>query len=112
MSCSRTIRVWTVLAGVAVAAACGGGDSGGPTALPTVPDPDREILVELYNETYGPNWIYDDNWLTDAPLGEWHGVTTDAGGRVTLLYLNENDLSGPSSATSRTLRPWTSATTI
>ena len=44
MSCSRTIRVWTVLAGVAVAAACGGGDSGGPTAPPTV-DPPRATTV-------------------------------------------------------------------
>ena len=33
------IRVWTVLAVVALAAACGGGDSPSPTALPTVPDP-------------------------------------------------------------------------
>ena len=39
MSCSRTFRVWTVLVGVALAAACGGGDSPSPTALPTVPDP-------------------------------------------------------------------------
>ena len=39
MSCSRTFRVWTVLVGVALAAACGGGDSDSPTALPTVPDP-------------------------------------------------------------------------
>ena len=40
MSRDRSIiRVWTVLAVVALAAACGGGDSGGPTALPTVPDP-------------------------------------------------------------------------
>ena len=40
MSRDRSIiRVWTVLVGVTLAAACGGGDSGGPTALPTVPDP-------------------------------------------------------------------------
>ncbi len=46
MSCSRTFRVWTVLAGVAVAAACGGGDSGGPTAPPTV-DPPRATTVTV-----------------------------------------------------------------
>ena len=44
MSCSRTIRVWTVLVGVTLAAACGGGDSGGPTAPPTV-DPPRATTV-------------------------------------------------------------------
>ena len=54
----------------------------------------RDALVALYNATGGPNWTVNDNWLTDAPLGEWHGVTTDAEGRVTLLYLNENGLSG------------------
>ena len=33
---------------------------------------DREILVELYNATDGPNWKNDDNWLTDAP--QWHAL--------------------------------------
>ena len=55
----------------------------------------REALVALYNATDGPNWNANDNWLTDAPLGDWYGVTTDAGGRVTVLYLYDNGLSGP-----------------
>ena len=38
------MRVWTVLAGVAAASACGGGDSSGPTAPPTV-DPPRAVTV-------------------------------------------------------------------
>ena len=59
-----------------------------------VASPDREILVALYNATDGPNWIDSDNWLTDAPLSEWHGVVTDAQGRVTVIYLAFNDLSG------------------
>ena len=174
MSCSRTFRVWTVLVGVTLAAACGGGDSGGPTAPPTVPDPpratsvtvspttaeldvgetvqltavvrdqnsnvmagasvtwmsgagtvatvnasglvtgvaggtatitarsgsaqgtaeitvgpnpDRAALVALYEATDGPNWVNSDNWLTDAPLGNWYGVDTDRHGRVIRVSL-------------------------
>ena len=38
---------------------------------------DREALVALYKATNGPNWENNTNWLTDKPLGLWHGVTTD-----------------------------------
>ena len=55
---------------------------------------DREALVALYHATVGPNWINSANWLTDAPFGEWHGITTDDAGRVTELRLPENGLSG------------------
>ena len=68
---------------------------GTPTAPPTVPSPDREILVALYNATDGPNWGSADNWLTDAPLGSWYGVDVDTLGRVTELRLPVNELSGP-----------------
>ena len=56
---------------------------------------DREVLEALYDVTGGPNWGNRDNWRTDAPLGDWHGVQVDASGRVERLYLDENDLSGP-----------------
>ena len=36
----------------------------------------------------------NDNWLSDAPLGEWEGVYTNDDGRVTRLGLYANDLSG------------------
>ncbi|MYF61161.1 MAG: hypothetical protein F4179_05745, partial [Gammaproteobacteria bacterium] len=48
---------------------------------------DRVALVALYEATDGPNWIDNENWLTDAPLREWHGVDTDASGRVVRLRL-------------------------
>ncbi|MDE3256619.1 MAG: M66 family metalloprotease [Gemmatimonadota bacterium] len=51
---------------------------------------DRAALVALYNATDGPNWVDNTNWLTDAPLGEWYGVETDASGRVIKL-----DVRGP-----------------
>ena len=54
----------------------------------TSPATDREALVALYEATNGPNWVNNDNWLTDAPLGEWFGVDTDASGRVIRLNLS------------------------
>ena len=85
-----------------------------PTALPPTPTPsptatpvpfplppdvqspatDREALVRLYEATDGPNWTDNRNWLSDAPLREWYGVDTDSDGRVTLLYLIDNNLNG------------------
>ena len=56
---------------------------------------DRAVLVELYNSTDGANWINNENWLTDAPIHEWHGVTTDMNGRVSILELSGNNLTGP-----------------
>ena len=53
---------------------------GPPTPAPPV---DRAALVALYNATDGPNWTNNHNWLSEAPIGEWYGVTTDDDGRVT-----------------------------
>ncbi len=53
---------------------------------------DRAVLVALYEATDGPNWTNKENWLSDRPLGEWYGMTTDANGRVTRLELNDNNL--------------------
>ena len=55
---------------------------------------DSTALVALYEATDGDNWTDNTHWLSDRPLGEWHGVTTDADGRVTELNLKENQLSG------------------
>ena len=55
---------------------------------------ERDALVALYNATVGENWRNSANWLSDAPLGEWEGVTTDSDGRVTGVALAENRLSG------------------
>ena len=56
---------------------------------------DRATLVALYHATDGSNWRNNSNWLSDRPLGEWHGVITDGNGRVTGLNLRGNRLSGP-----------------
>ena len=85
--------------------ACGGSDepTDGPSSeraaarpplAETSPETDREALVALYNATNVENWENSDNWLSDAPIGEWHGVTSNSDGRVTLLNLSRNKLSG------------------
>ena len=51
------------------------------------PDGDRAALEALYRATDGPNWVDNTNWLSDAPLGDWYGVTVNAGGRVTRVEL-------------------------
>ena len=55
---------------------------------------DRAALVAFYNATGGANWSNNRKWLSNAPMGEWHGVTTDSDGRVTHLDLYRNQLTG------------------
>lgn len=54
---------------------------------------ERAALIALYGATDGPNWAENANWLSDTPVGEWHGVTTGSAGRVTELELGDNRLS-------------------
>ena len=70
--------------------------TGTPTGAASAGDAasDRPALVALYNATGGRNWRNNGNWLSNAPIGEWHGVTTDSDGRVTLLLLSFNQLTG------------------
>ena len=65
-----------------------------PPAASGSVETDREALVALYNSTDGENWPLNEKWLSDAPLGEWEGVTTDDDGRVTELSISRNGLSG------------------
>ena len=56
---------------------------------------DRAALVALYRAMNGREWVNSTNWLTDGPLNEWFGVTTDRStGRVTVLELGQNNLKG------------------
>ena len=68
---------------------------GGMSAPPqTSPETDRESLIALYHATDGPHWVINSNWLSDLPIGEWHGVTTNARGKLESLNLSFNQLSG------------------
>lgn len=55
---------------------------------------DREALEEIFAATGGDAWRRNGLWGSAAPLGRWHGVTTDSDGRVVRLDLSSNGLSG------------------
>ena len=64
--------------------------------------PDRFALGTFYEATGGPDWTHSTNWLTDAPLEEWHGITVlslpvyvmGPSGSVAGLNLFDNNLGG------------------
>ena len=75
------------------------------TTLPPGSEPlsgDAATLVAFYNATDGPNWSDNTNWLTDAPISDWSGVTASNivnGGAVgecvvRRLYISFDRLSG------------------
>lgn len=71
-----------------------------PKSLPeptdkVVRDSERRAMIEFYNALGGPDWIERDYWGSDRPVGEWHGVETDAEGRVVRLTIYDNNLTGP-----------------
>ena len=68
---------------------------GGPIVDAVLADaPDLPPLVALYNATNGEDWVDNGNWVSNSPLGAWHGVDTEPGGRVRILDLEENKLAG------------------
>ena len=105
----KTLTTLTVLALLlTVIVACAGEQAadGQPTPYPTnapglqsspqslVSESDRQVLEDLYHVTSGKNWRFTENWLSDAPLNSWYGVETDVNGRVIILDMNANSLSG------------------
>ena len=66
----------------------------GSTCAPQDSQGDKAVLASLYSATGGANWENNSNWLSTRPIRAWYGVTNDANGRVTGLYLWENQLSG------------------
>ena len=81
--CLRIVAVVALWAGLAAGAAAQG------TAAT-----DRVALEALYDATGGPGWTDNTNWKSSAPLGDWHGVSTDGDGRVWRLSLDRNGLTG------------------
>lgn len=69
------------------------GDTQGSSEI-TVDNPDRAALVALFRATDGPKWHRRDNWVTAAPLSEWYGVEIGPGGRVVVLEMYGNGLTG------------------
>ncbi len=63
--------------------------------FPCIPETaDRDVLVEFYNTTGGPDWERNRNWVSDKSLNTWEGITTDAEGYVTEIFLVWNNLTG------------------
>lgn len=61
--------------------------------------PDYVGLMELYNQTDGPNWTNNSGWADGAACINcdpctWFGVACDGSGRVTNLVLENNGLNG------------------
>ena len=81
--------------GDGVATITGRSGDGAGTSQVSVGNSDHAVLKALYEGTQGPDWSQNNNWLTDAPLAEWHGVDVDAEGRVIQLVLRSNNLNGP-----------------
>ena len=59
-----------------------------------VPISERDALIAVYHAAGGANWALSSNWLTEEPIGTWHGVTADESGSVIELNLNRNFLYG------------------
>ena len=87
LSCGRPLLI---LFAVLTAVLFSGGNARAQGTVAT----DRAALEALYDATDGVNWTTSTNWTTTEPLSAWHGVTTDADGRVTNLNLFLNGLYG------------------
>jgi hypothetical protein len=60
---------------------------------PTFELSDSEILSVFYEATGGEQWTDDTNWLSEADVSDWNGVSFEDG-HVTGLLLRENNLDG------------------
>ena len=56
--------------------------------------PDRDVLVALYRATGGDDWSNNINWLSREPLSKWNGIEADGEGRVRVIDLSNNRLTG------------------
>ena len=82
--------------GTAEITAAHGAATGAATVVVSRPAPltDRDALEALYRAAGGTAWTNADGWLSEAPLGQWHGIETDDSGSVTAVRLPENGLAG------------------
>ena len=80
--------------GMADITATSGDASQSVTITVMAPSPDRETLIAIYNATDGPNWMQQDNWLSEAPIRTWHGITTNDVDRVTKIHLRVVGMAG------------------
>lgn len=55
---------------------------------------ERDALVALYNALNGKQWANKANWCSDAPIGEWQGITVDSDGRVVEIAIINDYIRG------------------
>ncbi len=53
----------------------------------------RKTLAAFFDATGGAGWAVNTNWMTDAPLSSWHGITVEDS-LVVALELPDNGLEG------------------
>ena len=58
---------------------------------------ERDILIAFYEATGGENWTNNTNWCSEQPLSEWYGVSLDLEGKVRVVDLPRNNLTGEGS---------------
>ena len=51
---------------------------------------ERAALVSFYKALNGDKWYIKTNWLSDKPVGEWYGITTNALGQVVKIDMKES----------------------
>lgn len=68
-----------------------------PFASAAIPSSERQVLLDLYNATVGPNWVDNTGWTGAAGTEcSWYGVTCNVGEfNVIWIELPFNGLSGP-----------------
>lgn len=86
--------VTAVSNGMAEITAVSGDVSQSVTITVMAPSPDRETLIAIYNATDGPNWTRQENWLSEAPISTWQGITTNDIDRVTRIGLDGVGMAG------------------
>ena len=64
------------------------------TVTPPIQEVERAALIAFYKATGGDKWIHNQNWCSDKPLSEWYGIVLNGYGRVSSIYLYENNLDG------------------
>ncbi len=55
---------------------------------------DYNALMALYNATDGSNWVDNTGWDQDCDICSWYGIFCDSDGRVTHIFLGQNNLVG------------------
>ena len=57
-------------------------------------DLERKALIAIYKSLDGDNWKNNENWCSDKPISEWHGIYCDSYGLVQVITLRDNNLKG------------------